>query len=752
MSSKFNTESTSLSTDAQSLQKQQSRRVRIGIDVGGTFTKAVAIDSTNDSIISTATVPTTHDTKRGVSDGILDAFTKVTTMRDSQIALDDIDFVSHSTTQAINALLESDTYPVGIIAMGVGPTKKDVIKRTRLDGNSILHKGQHADDFTVHKGLKFTNYEFLDTSHLITEKEVSDVINRMQNAGVKCLVATEMYGVDDPSNEEFVAKQSAVAGLPCTSSHEVSGTYGLEIRTLTAAVNASIMPKTIQVANFVESTMSQAGVKSPLLIMRGDGGVTSMDTFRSKPILTVLSGPAASVAGALLYLRITNGIFIEVGGTSTNICIIKDGKPTIRYATIRDHPTCIRSMDVRIIGVAGGSMVAIHKKKVHRVGPRSAHIAGLTYSCFADASDIESGEIVLMSPKQGDAAEYAAIKCKDGKMYAITNTCAANALDRIESGDYSKCQDITAAKTAMRKLGDAIGGVSYSEVAMSIILTSIYDITNTVSRILKEYKMNASTTKIIGGGGGASVLVPEVAKHMGIEYERAPHAEVISSIGVASSMLQDEIEVAMVDPTPESISAAHKNARLQLVDKGAVPESIRIDSSYMPDKGLLRITAIGSVAMDAHATQNVTYDNSNLRATFDLDEALNRASEITNMDKNLINLEFESDHYMILVGHKTKRRHMFSKKNKHRILVLDRFGQAKLDVADGIVFQGGRLNIIEELDAYLESRHTAVAPQVYLIDDTRMLDFSGLTSSSHILNAVQDEMEDNTKVAVIVEL
>ena len=515
------------------MEKKAQTRVRIGIDVGGTFTKAVAIDSARGQILAVSTVPTTHDAARGVSDGILDAFTRV--VNKSKIGLDDIDLVAHSTTQAINALLESDTYPVGIIAMGVGPTRKDVIKRTKLEGRdsrsgrtiTSIKDGHSAG--AQNRGMR-VYHEFLDTAHLITEEEVSGVISQMRKSGVQCVVATEMFGVDDPSNEEFVAEQASHMNMPCTSSHEISGTYGLEIRTLTAAVNASIMPKTIQVADFVERAMSEAGVKSPLLIMRGDGGVTSMDTFRSKPILTILSGPAASVAGALLHLRVTNGIFIEVGGTSTNICIIRGGKPEIRYVTIKDHPTCIRSMDVRIIGVAGGSMVALHKNKIHRMGPRSAHIAGLRYACYASPEEIESGRLELVAPKDNDEAEYAAIRCPDGTSYAITNTCAANALGRIPEGDYSagaRANDTdrstveAAARAALKKLGDAMG-VSYSEAAMSIILTSTFEITKTVSTILKEYKLESKNTKIIGGGGGASVLVPEVAKGMGMQYEKGP--------------------------------------------------------------------------------------------------------------------------------------------------------------------------------------------------------------------------------------
>lgn len=736
---------------------RRSRRVRIGIDVGGTFTKAVAIDSADGRILSVSTVPTTHDSARGVSDGVLDAFTRVTAK--SGIGLEDIDLVAHSTTQAINALLEGDTYPVGIIAMGVGPTKKDVVKRTRLDGHERGRGGGGGSGGTVRRGLQVC-HEFLDTSHLITEEEVAGVISRMRGSGVRCVVATEMFGVDDPSNEEFVAEQAAAAGLPCTSSHEISGTYGLEIRTLTAAVNASIMPKTIQVADFVEGAMSKAGVRSPLLIMKGDGGVTSMETFRSRPILTILSGPAASVAGALLHLRVTNGIFIEVGGTSTNICIIRGGKPEIRYVTIKDHPTCIRSMDVRIVGVAGGSMIAVHKNKIHRTGPRSAHIAGLGYACYAEPSRIEAGSLVLVAPKPNDDPEYAAIRCPDGTTYAITNTCAASALRRIPEGDYSAGGNgaeggrvEAAARAAFKKLGDAIG-VSYSEAAMSVILTSAHEITKTVGTVLKEYKMESRNTKIIGGGGGASVLAPEIAKNMGMEYEKAPYAEVISSIGVASSMLQDESEVAMVDPTPQMIASAHKKARAGIVARGAVPESVRIDSEYVSDKGLLRITAVGSVEMSGSAALRSApgsghSDSDGPPATFGLDESVERASEITGMDRNLINLEFESDHHMVLVGHSTKRR-LFSKRNRHRIIVLDRLGRTKLDVPDGVLFQGGKLAIIEELDAYMESRHSGVAPQVHLIDDTRMLDFSGLTSPSHVLGAVQDELDGDAKAALII--
>ncbi|QUC65480.1 methylhydantoinase [Nitrosopumilus sp. K4] len=704
---------------------QHNRRVRIGIDVGGTFTKAVAIDAKTGSILGKSTVPTTHNSEKGVSEGIVSALTNI--LNETGINIKEIELISHSTTQAINALLESDTSKVGIIAMGVGPTKKDIIKRTNLQDASI---NSNQDIKTAH--------EFLDTSHLITDQEVEDVISRLKEKGAEVIVATEAFGVDDPSNELFVMNKSTKQNLPSTASHEISGIYGLEIRTLTAAVNASVLPKTFQVANYVEEAIRNTGATAPLMIMKGDGGVSSMDTFRTKPILTILSGPAASVAGALLHLKVTNGIFVEVGGTSTNICIIKNGKPEIKYAIVKDHPTCIRSMDVRILGVAGGSMVGLKHNRVSHVGPRSAHIAGLKYSCFAEPEDLKTGKIILIKPKPDDD-EYVAIKCEK-ETFAITNTCAANALGMIEEGDYSYANQ-ESAKIALKILADYVG-VPYHEIAMSIIQTASFQITKTISNILKEFKMNSSNTKIIGGGGGASVLVPFVAKQLGVQYERAEHAEVISSIGVASSMLQEEIEQTMVDPTPEKISEVHKKIHTMLVEKGAVPESVVIDSEYISEKSLLRVSAVGNVELDSA-------DNS--KNIFTLEDAKKRASEIMNISEDLIELSFETDHYFVLTGH-VKVKKLFSKKSQHYILVLDRYGKPKLSLRNGKIFQGGKISILEDLDEFLESKHSEIAPKTYLLNDLKLVDYSSLTSSSHILDGVREELKESDRAAILVEL
>src|SRR3990170_7436504 len=135
------------------------RKIRLGIDVGGTFTKAIAIDIASGNFIGKTTVSTTHFSERGVAEGIIIALRDL--IKNYNIERSEIELISHSTTQAVNALLEGDTAKVGIIGMGVSLEKNDIMKRTNL-GNVKLGPNKY---------LK-TCYRFLDTSKFLDEKDI----------------------------------------------------------------------------------------------------------------------------------------------------------------------------------------------------------------------------------------------------------------------------------------------------------------------------------------------------------------------------------------------------------------------------------------------------------------------------------------------------------------------------------------------------------------------------------------------------
>lgn len=705
------------------------RRIRVGIDVGGTFTKAVAIEMTTGKIIGKVTVPTTHSSSNGVSTGIVEALK--TLIQRYSIQNSEIELISHSTTQAVNALLEGDTAKVGIIGMGVGLEKSNVIKRTNIKGVKL------APNKYLH-----TCYRFIDTSKYLEDKEIEQTIGELKKEGAEVIVVSEAYSVDDPSNERFVMDRS---DIPATAGHELTGVYGLEIRTLTAAINGGILPKTTSTAKFVESAVRNERIAAPVLIMKGDGGVTDMSTFRSKPIVTILSGPAASVAGALLHLRLIDGVFIEVGGTSTNVCAIKDGKPEVRYVTIMQHPTCIRSLDVRVAGVAGGSLVRWSGRKITDVGPRSAHIAGLPYSCFASSEELENGQIITFKPKEGDPIDYIAIESAGGKRFAITNTCAANALGLVPEGDYARANQ-TSAKLALSILANRLG-TTMEQASTTILDISAKKVVDIIEHVIKEYKLKKERVVLIGGGGGASVLVPYIALKQQLQYKIAEHAEVISSIGVAAAMIHEETEKTVTNPRLEEISALAEQVKKAALERGALPESVTIQSEYISERSVMRVTAMGNVSLDI-GTANAQ--------EIKKEEAHVLACELFGVNEG-VRCILDTDNYHIFACEMNKKMLFLKSKKQQQVLVLDKYGRVRLSVENASILTGSPEQVADRIKSLLRQHAMSgkdLAPQVHILDGIKLIDFSSLTAQEHISKAVHDELKKTTtkNVAAIVRV
>ena len=556
------------------------RLVRMGIDVGGTHTKAVAIDNATHEIIGKSSVKTTHDDVSGVAAGVVAAFQNC--LRENDIAPEDVIFVAHSTTQATNALIEGDVATVGVVGMGPkgmeGVLSRAQTKLKDIDlgsGRKIVIKNRYLKDDEV------------------DEDTVRKAVEELKAEGAQVMVASDAYGVDDIAGEQFVYEIAHdEMGFETTLASDITKLYGLTRRTRTAAINASILPKMLNTANSTESSVREAGVEVPLMIMRGDGGVMEINEMKKRPVLTMLSGPAASVMGSLMYLRASNGVYFEVGGTTTNIGVIKNGRPAIDYSIVGGHRTYISSLDVRVLGVAGGSMIRVNKTGVHDVGPRSAHIAGLDYAVFTDEDEIVEPKLEFFSPKEGDPDDYVAIRLKRGKRVTITNSCAANVLGLVTEKDFSH-GNVNAARKAMQPIADYLG-VTVEDVARQILTRAYEKIEPIILDLAAKYHLEHDQISLVGVGGGATSLIGFCADKMNIKYSVPENAEVISSIGVALAMVRDVVERVVPSPTPEDIRSIKREAVDKAVESGAAPDSVEVHIEIDPQTSKLTAIALGS--------------------------------------------------------------------------------------------------------------------------------------------------------------
>lgn len=668
------------------------RKVRMGIDVGGTHTKAVAIDNATHEIIGKSSVKTTHDDKAGVAAGVVQAFRNC--LKENNIDPKDVIFVAHSTTQATNALIEGDVANVGVV--GVGP--KGI-------GGWIAKAQTNMKDINLGSGRFIRLHNRFICDEKLSDQLVTNTIKSMVGEGAQVIVASESFGVDDMENETGICRIAKDMGLEATAASEITKLYGLTRRTRTAAINASILPKMLNTANSTEQSVRSAGVEVPLMIMRGDGGVMEISEMKKRPVLTMLSGPAASVMGSLMYLRASNGVYFEVGGTTTNIDI--------------------SSLDVRVLGVAGGSMIRADKNGVKDVGPRSAHIAGMDYAVFTPEEEIVDPKVVFFSPKEGDPADYVAIELKNGKRITITNTCAANVLGLIKP-EYFAYGNANAARKAMKPLADYMGK-TVEEVATQILTRAYEKIEPIIMDLAEKYRLEKDQISLVGVGGGAAALIGFCSGKMGLRYSIPDNAEVISSIGVALAMVRDVVERVVPNPTPEDIRSIKAEAIDKAVESGAAADSVDVHIEIDPQTSKLTAIALGS-------TEVKTTD---LLKECTAEEARRLAAEDLKAEPDAITEECATRNFYVFG---TER------KGKHPVRILDKKGFIKVQRNDGkamLCKAGSYRNIVSQLweELAIYQQDAILRPDYYICAGARVMDFAGSVDLDKIMMLMEVEMQ-----------
>ncbi|MDI3518584.1 MAG: N-methylhydantoinase [Caldanaerobacter sp.] len=710
-------------------------KVRIGIDVGGTFTDAVAIDNDTYELIGTIKVPTTHTAKEGVAKGIVEALIKL--LEEHKINPEDVLFIAHGTTQATNALLEGDVVPVGIIAAGKG-----------IEGIKVKNDTNIQDiELAPGKILKIASqYIELDEEF---EKKVEIKIEEFKNQEIGAIVAAQAFSVDDPTIENKIVEIAEQKGLPATATHEITKLYGLKIRTRTAAINACILPKMIETANMTEDSVKKSGIKAPLMIMRCDGGVMDVSEVRKRPILTLLSGPAAGVAGALMYEKISDGIFLEVGGTSTDISAIKNGKVMVNYAEIGGHKTYLNSLDVRTVGIAGGSMIRLGDKDIEDVGPRSAHIAGLPYAVYSDPEEIIEPEIVYIKPKKNDPDNYVAIKSKNGKIFAVTVSCAANVLGYVRPEDYAY-GNREAARKALEPIAKKLNK-TVEEVAKKIMDIASMKVAKVVEQLLNDYKLDKDATILVGGGGGSASIVPYVAKIMGMHHRIAKNAQVISTIGVALAMVREIVERTIQNPTEKDILSIRNEAKEAVIKSGALEETVEIYVEIDSQKNIVRAIATGATELRSKDILNKNLGEEEIK------KIAVQAMKLESI-KNLQIIDKTGSMYIIKGIEYRKRLFGLLSHKQEKVVVIDKEGVIRLYKNNGKVYRTTIQNFEEDLSKALEQNISygdagAEIPDCFIILPNRIVDLSGLIDKEQIISLAKVEisgLSDNDRILILL--
>lgn len=351
-----------------------ARRLRIGIDTGGTFTDVVALDTGGDGAggepVTTKTPSTPADPAEGFAAGVA----KVLGLLGA--SPEDVAALSHGTTVATNRLLEDRIDDLGFVTTGGFESMLEIARQSVPDGygNSYFwvkpprivpaHRVRTVGGRLDHTGAELRPFD--------AESAVA-AARWFRDAGIRAIGVCFLHSYANPAHEiamrEVLRREhpDAVVSLSC----EVLREYREYERSVTTLVDAAVKPA----MNGYLARIAER-VASRLLVMKSNGGVLSADEVARQPITTVLSGPAAGALGAA-FVAARGGrgsvVTLDGGGTSTDVAVVLDGEPTVTTeGTIGRHPVKIPMIDIVTVGAGGGSIARRSPDGALKVGPRSA--------------------------------------------------------------------------------------------------------------------------------------------------------------------------------------------------------------------------------------------------------------------------------------------------------------------------------------------------------------------------------------------
>jgi N-methylhydantoinase A len=347
---------------------------KVGVDVGGTFTDLVVLDGQTLRIFKT---PTTPD----VTEGLINVLQKAA----RTLGLSFPDFMGrialcvHGTTIGTNTMLEGSGARVGLLATE-GFRDSLAIRRGKREYLWDFRKAYPPP--IVPRYLRLGVRERIDKNGEVlfplSRESLEAALSLFRKEKVEAIAVCFLNSYLNPVHEAEAesAARAAFPGAFITSSAKLIPVMGEYERTSTAVIDAYVGPKTSQYLLLFAERLKEQGLTAPLYLVQSNGGLTGIQTAARRPSSLILSGPAAGAPASLFYGRLCgteNLIFLDMGGTSCDVTLIRSGVPALKDETrVAGYDLALPSIDINTIGAGGGTIAFIDKGGMLKVGPRSA--------------------------------------------------------------------------------------------------------------------------------------------------------------------------------------------------------------------------------------------------------------------------------------------------------------------------------------------------------------------------------------------
>ncbi len=322
------------------------RGLCLGVDTGGTYTDAVLYDETALEIVAKAKSPTTHeDLSVGITAAIDVALATASLQAATAPAL--VGMVALSTTLATNALVEGTGRPACLVVIGFdnGALERGGLREAIGNDPVVFVSGghsSHGDELVP-----------LDVENLAAR--IDEVADEVDAFAVTAQFATRNADHEERARKLIVER----TGKPVTCSHHLSTRLNGPRRAITVLLNARLISLIEELVVATATSLRARGICAPLMVVRGNGSLASAEFVRWHPVETILSGPAASIVGAAHLLGVEDALISDIGGTTTDIAVVRDGRPEISLdgAVVGGHHTMIEAVRTYTHGLGGDSEV-----------------------------------------------------------------------------------------------------------------------------------------------------------------------------------------------------------------------------------------------------------------------------------------------------------------------------------------------------------------------------------------------------------